>query len=395
MDKSALEALDGFVRFPRWMWRNNVMVGFLDWLKRYNSFLQQELKIGFYGLDLYCINEAREQGLLKEIPIEYCYDTSQVIQYLEKHDKEAARKAREAYSCFDESGVSPNRYGYAIAKGIQRSCQQECVSMFFQMLNKLQQVMNDESQVAQIERQFYATISAKVIKNSEEYYRQMFFEEFGNSTWNIRDKHMTEVLADLVRFWDNSHPNGPKGKAIVWAHNSHLGDAKATESTKRGEINVGQLTRELFGLGNTYNIGFSTFNGTVTAAHSWGAVPQFMVVRDALEGSVECLFHEITIANEFQHKNFMILFRTNDPSQAPVNDHLVQALSKKELLERAIGVIYAPKTERWSHYFYVNLPIQFDAIIHLDETRALLPLETSPQWKKGAADFSETYPFGV
>ena len=221
------------------------------------------------------------------------------------------------------------------------------------------------------EELFFAEQNARLVKNAEQYYRSMFRGRA--SSWNLRDRHMVETIEALV-----AHLNGSRQpRAIIWAHNSHLGDARATELSQRGELNVGQLVRERFA-NEAVLVGFTTHHGTVTAASDWGAIAERKNVRPALRGSYEELFHETGVSR------FWINLRERDDKIDILNE---------ARLERAIGVIYRPETERLSHYFQARLPKQFDAIIHIDETRAVEPLERTSAWDEG--ELPETYPFNV
>jgi len=216
---------------------------------------------------------------------------------------------------------------------------------------------------------FYAEQNARLVANAERYYRSMFGGRA--SSWNLRDEHMTGTIVSLL-----THLNGGRTKLVVWAHNSHLGDARATEMSERGEWNVGQLIREKFG-DDAFLIGFTTHHGTVTAANDWDEPAERKPVRPALPDSYEELFHDTGVPQ------FWLDLR----------DAATRQTVRQGLLERAIGVIYRPDTERWSHYFHSRLTDQFDAIIHLDETRAVHPLERTPEWEAG--ELPETFPSGV
>jgi erythromycin esterase-like protein len=219
---------------------------------------------------------------------------------------------------------------------------------------------------------FYAEQNARLVKNAEEYYRSMFLEEV--SSWNLRDRHMVETLNELLAHLDR---HGGRTKLVVWAHNSHLGDARATQMSQRGELNVGQLVRERYG-SDTVLVGFTTHHGTVTAASDWNGPAERKRVRPALAGSYEEIFHDTGIAR------FLLTWREGDPATEGLRDRK---------LERAIGVIYLPKTERMSHYFWARLRDQFDAVLHFDETRAVEPLEPTAEWDAG--EVRETFPFGI
>jgi erythromycin esterase-like protein len=222
------------------------------------------------------------------------------------------------------------------------------------------------------EQLFYAEQNARLVKNAEAYYRSMFLEQV--SSWNLRDRHMAETLDALVEYLER---RGERAKIVVWAHNSHIGDARATEMGRRGELNIGQLVREKYGR-DAMLIGFTTHHGTVTAASEWNGPAERKSVRPALAGSYEALFHATQLGN------FLLDLRAN---------HEATERLCEPKLERAIGVIYRPETERMSHYFHTRLPAQFDAVLHFDETQAVEPLERTAEWEHG--EVPETFPFGV
>ncbi len=354
-DSNADEALLGFRRFPTWMWRNTVVVEFVEWLSQFNKDLDpKKAPAGFYGLDLYSLHASIDA----------------VLSYLQKVDPEAARRARRRYSCFEHFSQEPQEYGYAATAGIIESCEDEVVDQLVEIQRKATEFLSRDAQRATDEL-FFAEQNARLVKNAEQYYRSMFRGRA--SSWNLRDRHMVETIEALV-----AHLNGSRQpKAIVWAHNSHLGDARATEMSERGELNVGQLIRERFG-NEAVLVGFTTHHGTVTAASDWGEIAERKRVRPALPGSYEELFHEVGVPG------FLIDLREGGRK--------IDIL-REARLERAIGVIYRPETERLSHYFHARLPEQFDAIIHIDETRALEPLERTSVWDAG--ELPETYPFTV
>lgn len=345
------------------MWRNEVVLGFIRWLRDHNDKQEPHNKVGFYGLDLYSLFESAHE----------------VIAYLEKSDPDAAKNARKKYACFDRFAHDTQRYGYATSFGMSKSCEQEVSSQLLALLKKPIQTMPESS----MEREdlFYATQNAKVVKDAEEYYRSMFTE----NTWNMRDRHMVETLFAVLEHLKSVHPAHTVTKAAVWAHNSHLGDASETEAgSKRGETNIGALARETFGIESTYNVGFTGYDGTVSAADSWDDPRKTKRVRPGLAESYEHLFHSVGIPN------FMLHFRSNSPA-VPIDKELVSKLEVPRL-ERAIGVIYRPDTERWSHYFDCKISKQFDTIIHMDHTSALKPLDTTSQEEPQEP---ETYPFGL
>jgi erythromycin esterase-like protein/predicted phosphoribosyltransferase len=357
-DATAEEALRGFERFPTWMWRNTVVVDFVGWLRERNDRVGDErAKAGFYGLDLYSLHRSIHE----------------VIAYLERVDPAAAARARERYSCFDHfSGSDGQAYGFAAAFGAGESCEREVVEQLVDLQRHALEYARRDGLPAQDEL-FFAEQNARTVKAAEEYYRAMFSGRV--SSWNLRDRHMTDTLDALADHLGRQR--GQPAKVVVWAHNSHLGDARATEVAAQGEVNVGQLVRERHP-GDCRLVGFATYTGTVTAADDWEGPAQRKLVRPALADSVEELFHEVG------EKAFLVR-----PGTAPAAAEALRAAR----LERAIGVIYRPETERQSHYFRARVADQFDAVIHLDETRALEPLERTARWEQG--EVPETYPFTV
>ena len=353
-DDSAQDALSDFRRFPGWMWRNTVVVEFVEWLREWNSRRESEKDAaGFYGLDLYSMHSSIEA----------------VLGYLDKVDPASAKRARHRYGCFDHFGEDPQHYGLATVAGGAEPCEEEVVSQLVELRRKYAELISRDGHTGE-EEFFSAEQNARLVANAERYYRSMFHGRV--NSWNLRDEHMFETLRQLIR-----HLDGGAAKIIVWAHNSHLGDARATEMSQRGELNVGQLVRERLGM-ESFSIGFTTYFGTVTAASDWGEPAERKRVRPGLRGSYEELLHEAGAAN------FWLNLREQNEATR---------LLTEERLERAIGVIYRPETERMSHYFGARLAEQFDAIIHLDETRALEPLERTSTWEKG--ELPETYPFRV
>ena len=356
-DGDAREALGGFKRFPVWMWRNTVVVEFVEWLRAYNEALPKGApKVGFYGLDLYSLYTSIEA----------------VLGYLDKVDPEAARRARHRYSCFEHFGEDTTSYAYAAAYGAAESCEPAVVEQLVELRRRASELANRDGRVARDEF-FYAEQNARLVKNAEEYYRSMFRGRV--NTWNMRDRHMAETLHALVAHLSSE---GLEAKVAVWEHNSHLGDARATEMGQGGEWNVGQLVRERYPR-DSFLVGFTTHRGTVTASHDWDEPGQRQRVRPALEGSYEALFHDA------RPGNFMLDLRAEGRARE---------LLRLPRLERAIGVIYRPESERLSHYFHAQLAEQFDAVLHFDETRAVEPLERAPHWEAGDEP-PETYPTGI
>jgi erythromycin esterase-like protein len=355
-DVDGIRALDDFRRFPTWMWRNTDVVEFVEWLRAYNDGLPpRALKVGFYGLDLYSLRASMEA----------------VLQYLEKVDPDAGQRARARYACFDHFGEDAQVYGFVTGRGLAESCEKEVVSQLVELRRRATEYIRRDGRMAEDEL-FYVEQNARLVKNAEAYYRSIFLEE--ESSWNLRDRHMVETLEALRAHLDLQRP---VAKFVVWAHNSHLGDARATEMSQRGELNVGQLVRERYGR-DAVLVGFATHHGTVTAASDWGRPVERKLVRPALVGSYEALFHATRL------DRFLLTWR---------NDAAVTEGLRRPALERAIGVIYRPETERMSHYFRARLPDQFDAVLHFDETRAVEPLERTAEWDAG--EMPETFPFGV
>lgn len=354
-DADSNSALAGFKRFPTWMWRNADVLDFVGWLRAHNDALAaEEKKVGFYGLDLYSLPASIEA----------------VLGYLDRVDPEAAKRARYRYSCFDHFGEDTQAYGYAAGFDLTQSCENDVLLQLVELRQRAAEYASRDGRVAANEF-FFAEQNARLVRNAEEYYRAMFRGRV--SSWNLRDRHMAETLDHLVAHLEGQ---GQQAKIVVWEHNSHLGDARATEMGERGELNVGQLVRERYG-DESVLVGFSTYTGTVTAASDWDAQPERKRVRPALKGSYEALFHETGVPR------FLLNLRDNDK----------MAGLGEPRLERAIGVIYRPETERQSHYFQARLADQFDTVIHFDETRAVEPLERIAGWEKG--EVPETYPSGM
>jgi erythromycin esterase-like protein len=355
-DRDANEALGGFKRFPTWMWRNTVALDFVEWLRDYNDSLPaNSTKVGFYGLDLYSLYTSIEA----------------VLGYLQKVDPEAAKRARYRYACFEHYGENTQAYGYAATFDMTESCEREVVSQLVELRRRASDYASRDGRVAEDEF-FFAEQNARLVKNAEEYYRSMFRGRV--ESWNLRDRHMAETLDALVA---HLNAQGQQARVAVWEHNSHLGDARATYMGDIGELNVGQLVRQQYGRASVL-VGFTTYTGTVTAASDWDEPSERKRVRPALAGSYEALFHDVRV------KDFLLTLRDGGHASAAL---------RGSRLERAIGVIYRPETERQSHYFDARLSYQFDAVIHFDETRALEPLERHALWETGEPP--ETYPFGV
>ena len=353
-DANAREALSGFLRFPVWMWRNTVVAAFVEWLRLHNLSVSPAQQVGFYGLDLYSLFGSIQA----------------VLTYLDRVDPAAAQRARTRYACFDHAAEDAQAYGYAASFGLRGSCEEQVVQVLRELAIRAAQVpialgmARDEA--------FCAEQNARLVHNAETYYRTMFKARV--SSWNLRDSHMTDTLLALDRHLASS---GAAPRIAVWAHNSHLGDATATAMHQRGEWNVGQLIREEYATQSVL-VGFSTHHGWVRAATAWDQPGERTAVRPGLPGSWEDVFHQTGVAS------FLLPLRT---------DATLRALVSAPRLQRAIGVIYAPQTKRQSHYFQTRLDQQFDAMIHLDETGALEPLDQTVG--QASAEAPETFPSGV
>jgi erythromycin esterase-like protein len=355
-DQDAAEALADFQRFPVWMWRNMDIADLVGWLRSHNEGLTpKQPRVGVYGLDLYSLHRSIDS----------------VIQYLDKKNPDAAREARRRYGCFEDFGDDPQTYGMLASNDASSSCENEVVQQLLEFQRHAADFLGRDGRAAADEL-FFAEQNARVAKNAEQYYRAMYRGR--PNTWNLRDRHMVDTLDNLMEHFEKQ---GEQPKAIIWAHNSHLGDARATDMSRRGELNVGQLMRERHA-DAVVSVGFTTYSGTVTAASDWGESAERKRVQPGLRDSYEELFHELGIPN------FLLTIRDHR--------HLHRQLAAP-LLERAIGVIYRPETERWSHYFHARLSEQFNAVIHFDQTRAVEPLERSSGWDRG--ELPDTYPSAI
>jgi erythromycin esterase-like protein len=335
------------------MWRNADVLDFVGWLRARND-ATPAAKVGFYGMDLYSLHASIEA----------------VLSYLRVVDPEAAVRATQRYACFDHFGGDAQRYGYAASLNLAQSCETEVIRQLRELRETAAAYASKDGRLDP-DAQFAAEQNARLVVHAEQYYRAMFRGRV--ESWNLRDTHMADVLQRLSVHLSRG---GTPARLVVWAHNSHLGDASATELGDEGELNVGQLARQIFA-DQVLIVGFSTFEGTVTAASDWGENAERMRVRPALEGSMERLFHETGMAR------FALDLRR---SSAAVD------LLRREWLQRAIGVIYRPRTERLSHYFGARPADQFDFLLHYDVTRALEPLERTPEWVRGEPEMPETYP---
>lgn len=340
------EAWSGFARFPTWMWRNEEVRGFVDWLREHNR--QAAQPVAFHGLDLYSLYSSIDA----------------VLAYLDRVDPPTAQIARQRYGCLTPWQSDPASYGLAALTTRYRSCEQDVVKMLVDLQQKSPVYIGQDGECL-----LDALQNARVISQAERYYRTMYYGS--RVAWNLRDSHMFSTLRHLLSF------HGADSKAVVWAHNSHVGDSAATEMSLREEFNLGHLCRQAFGT-SACLVGFGTHGGTVAAASEWDAPMEVKAVRPSLAGSYEHLFHSSGV------ERFVLPLR-----EQPETKTMIDGLAVPRM-ERAIGVIYRPDTERQSHYFDAVLPRQFDEYIWLNETRAVTPLPA--QVREGLAD---TYPFGL
>ncbi len=352
-DGDAEEALRGFRRFPTWMWRNAEVLDFVGWLRTHNEQLASAQKsVGFYGLDLYSMNSSMEA----------------VVAYLEDVDPAAASRARLRYECLQPFAQDSSGYGQAVLLGVSEPCRKRVLEELVELRRRAGDYLRKDGLIAE-DRYFLAEQNATVVASAEEYYRTMF--DSPAPSWNLRDRHMADTL-DRLQVHLARH--GDAGKIVVWEHNSHVGDARSTEMAQRGELNLGQLMRERHAH-NAVLVGFTTYSGTVTAASAWGGEAERKRVRPALPDSYEALLHDAGIPA------FLLCpLGMSDSGRA----------LREPRLQRAIGVIYRPETERPSHWFGACVSQQFDALVHIDVTRAVEPLERTGTWELGEPP--ETYP---
>ncbi len=351
-DADAEESLRGFRRFPTWMWRNADVLDFVGWLRARNDGLTSAAQVGFFGLDLYSLGASMHA----------------VIAYLDEHDPEAADRARRRYECLQPYSGESAEYGRAVLLGVSPSCRRHVVEELVELRRRAADYLRADGTAAEDEY-FSAEQNAVLVGDAEEYYRTMLGD--AAASWNQRDRHMADTLDHLIVHLDR---HDGAGRVVIWEHNSHIGDARATEMGQRGELNIGQLMRERHPR-DVVLVGFSTYTGTVTAASAWGAPAERMRVRPAMDGSYEAIFHAVGLPA------FMLCPLTDAPCAAALG---------QPRLERAIGVIYRPQTERQSHWFASDITGQFDVVVHVDVTRAVEPLERGRRW--GLDEPPETYP---
>jgi len=385
-DRTVDEALEDFVRFPTWMWRNHAVAEFATWLRSHNEKISEGKKrAGIYGLDLYSMYTSAEE----------------VVNYLEKVDSRSADIARQRYSTLGQFGEDPHSYPMALRLGWIDSQRKAVVQTLADLQKKRMEYVGSKGWLDGDEY-FFAEVNAKVVKDAEEYYRKGL--DADELTWNLRDQHMFNTLLDLMRH-HGERQGVPESqvRCVVWAHNTHIHDARASEMSIRGELNIGQLVRQHFGLKQSFSIGFSTYNGTVTAASNWGGRRQKMTVRPSIPGSYEHMWNhcvsatskklygkpeskssseetkgggelEKEVKRSVLDHSIAFVIRSNEESEDEKTKKLRDVLTPARL-QRAIGVQYKPERERGAHYHYAVVPLQFDSMIHIDKTSALQPLE--------------------
>lgn len=346
-----------FKRFPTWMWRNREVQDLVEWMRDRNANLPMEKRAGFYGLDLYSMGAS----------------VRAVIDYLDRVDPQAGKEARKRYGCLEPWVDDPTSYGLASLRGME-NCESKVISMLRDILEK--RLEYSQADVRDGEEYLSGEQNAYLVKDAERYYKAMYYSSA--SSWTLRDTHMFDTLQRLL----NHKPS--KDKAIVWAHNSHVGDARYTSmGIRRNEVNIGQLCREKLGRDNVAIIGCGTHTGTVAAAHEWDDDMEVMKVKPSRGDSWEILAHDTGIpsfALDLRRDRIDSRFRT-------------ALAAETNRLERFIGVIYRPDTERMSHYSQAYLHNQFDAYVWFDQTKAVRPLERiQPATPLGR---EETYPFGL
>lgn len=336
-----------FVRFPTWMWRNVEVLAFADWLRGFNEGKSREEEVGFFGLDVYSLRSS----------------IASVLHYLDKVDPEESHRARWRYGCLTPWQDEPSQYGMAVLGGRQTQCEDQAVEQLVQLLEKRLTYIREDG-----EAWFDAVQNARIVRAAEAYYRAIY--RSSAASWNLRDRHMFDTLRALIAWRD------PAAKAVVWAHNSHVGDASATAMGWNGETNIGEMCRTAYG-DRMVSFGFGTDQGTVAAASDWGGPMEVKPVRPCRPDSIEAAFLHTGLA------------RSLTEWRSPNKGKLREAL-REPLLERAIGVIYRPESELTSHYFQAILADQFDAYVWFARTHAVAPL--SHDVPHGVP---ETYPFGL
>jgi erythromycin esterase-like protein len=338
---SIKDVLMNFDRWPTWMWANWEVAALAEWLREYNQTQPANKKVGFYGLDVYSLWDSMYA----------------MMDYLQEEDPQAAQSVRQAIQCFEP--FQENEQAYARYSLTEHSCRDKVLALLREIQKKAQLLDGDR------EAGFSTEQNALIAVNAEKYYRAMM--SFDNESWNVRDTHMMETLDRLLQF----HGKGSKG--IVWEHNTHIGDARATDMRRAGMVNIGQLAREQYGINQVYLVGFGSYKGTVIAGNEWGAPMKVMEVPEAREGSVEHLLHHESNQNRY------LLFHSEE----------VRRQFGESIRHRAIGVVYNPHREKYGNYVPSVMAERYDAFIYLDETKALHPLHLKPHLEK----LPDTYPF--
>jgi erythromycin esterase-like protein len=341
-DKKAINLLRTFDRWPTWMWANWEVAALITWIKEHNVNLYADKRVGFYGLDVYSLWESMEA----------------LVHYLEKTDPKSAELAKKALQCFEPYGEDEREYARA-QYSIDASCREPLLKLLQEVRSKAPVYDHDPEAALNTEQ------NAQIAVNAEEYYSNMI--GFNDNTWNLRDTHMMETLNRLFQF------HGPSSKAIIWEHNTHIGDARFTDMKKSGLINVGQLAREQLGERDTVLVGFGSYSGTVIAGRRWEAPMQIMQVPDAREESIEDVLHREAAENK------LLIFNRNNEKER----------FNKTMRHRAIGVVYNPEYEKHSNYVPTILNSRYDAFMYIDKTRALHPIYMHPDEHQAP----ETYPF--
>lgn len=337
------DILKNFDRWPTWMWANWEVAALADWQREFNKGLPPDKMVGFYGLDVYSLWDSMRE----------------MMNYLEKEDPQAAKSVKKAIECFEP--YQKNEQLYARVSFSSHSCSDEVTDLLREIRLKAQYLDGDR------EAGFNTEQNALIAVNAEKYYRSMM--GFDNESWNVRDTHMMETLDRLLEF------HGKNAKAIVWEHNTHIGDARATDMKNAGMVNIGQLAREQYGINDIYLSGFGSYSGSVIAGEEWGAPMEVMEMPGAREGSFEYEMHRQGDQNRY------LLFNTED----------IQSSYNTAVKHRAIGVVYHPGRERYGNYVPSVMSQRYDAFIYIDETRALHPLHLKPHDEK----MPETFPFGL
>lgn len=340
--ESIRNVLMNFDRWPTWMWANWEVAALAEWLRENNKNLSAEKKVGFYGLDVYSLWDSMKE----------------MVNYLEKEDPQAAQSVKKAIKCFEP--FEENEQLYARFSLSEHSCRDSVVSLLKEIRLKAQFLDGDR------EAGFNTEQNALIAVNAEKYYRSMV--GFDNESWNVRDTHMMETLDRLMKF------HGKNAKGIVWEHNTHIGDARATDMKRAGMVNIGQLAREQYGDDNVFLVGFGTYTGTVIAGDEWSAPMEELEVPEAREGSIEQQLHDESSDDRY------LLFNTED----------IDAKYDTAIKHRAIGVVYHPGRERYGNYVPSVMSERYDAFVFIDETSALHPLHMKPHDEK----VPDTYPFG-